>query len=89
MKSSGRVIDTLTPERRYYPVAQQGTTEAAIRKSWRDDIYVALGDEDAQKPGHYVVRAYMHPLVPYLWLGYSLIALGGLLAFAGTRKNNA
>ncbi|HBR69056.1 MAG TPA: heme lyase NrfEFG subunit NrfE [Rhodospirillaceae bacterium] len=86
LKADGRVIGALQPERRYYPVAQQGTTEAAIRKSWRDDIYVALGDEDAQKPGHYVVRAYMHPLVPYLWLGYALIALGGFLAFAGTKK---
>ncbi len=85
-KGSSHSIATLKAERRHYPVARQGTTEAAIRKSWRDDIYVALGDQDSQKPEYWVIRAYVHPLVPYLWLGYFMIALGGFLALLGTRK---
>ncbi len=89
LKASGRKIDTLKPERRHYPVAQQGTTEAAIRKSWRDDVYVALGEQDSAKPEYWVIRAYVHPLVPYLWLGYVMIALGGFLALLGTRKKKA
>ncbi|GJL84261.1 MAG: cytochrome c-type biogenesis protein CycK [Micavibrio sp.] len=89
LKASGRKIDTLTPERRHYPVAQQGTTEAAIRKSWRDDVYVALGEQDTESREYWVIRAYVHPLVPYLWLGYVMIALGGFLALIGTRKKSA
>jgi len=86
LKAHGRPIDTLTPERRYYPVAGQGTTEAAIRLSWRDDIYVALGEQDTEKPEYWVIRAYVHPLVPCLWGGFAMIALGGLLGFAGSKK---
>lgn len=68
----------LTPERRHYPVAGTRTTETAIRKTWRDDIYVILGPQD--KNG-WVINAKVHPLVPMLWTGFMMIALGGLLSF--------
>jgi cytochrome c-type biogenesis protein CcmF len=71
---------TLTPERRHYPVAATRTTEAAIRKTWRDDIYVVLGQpaEDG-KADSWVIRASTHPLVPALWLGLLLVAIGGAM----------
>lgn len=72
---------TLTPERRHYPVAQTRTTEAAIHKTWRDDIYVVLGQSaGADQPDEWVIRATTHPLVPFLWLGVLLMSIGGLTA---------
>ncbi|MFM2355973.1 MAG: hypothetical protein RLZZ528_1709, partial [Pseudomonadota bacterium] len=43
----GRVIALLHPEKRIYPVARMPTTEAAIRNGLFADIYVVIGDPQA------------------------------------------
>lgn len=78
----GRVIAEITPERRYYPVADQMTTEAAIRPQWASDIYVALGET---REGGQVVRAWHHPLVMFLWGGAILMTIGGLVSLSDRR----
>ena len=35
------------PERRFFPLQQQTTSETAIRTNFLADLYVALGDRDA------------------------------------------
>lgn len=83
IKATGEPYALLHPERRAYPVSGKNTTEAAIQESWHDDLYVALGDSDPDSPGDWVIRSYVHPLVPYLWGGFALIVLGGVLSFLG------
>jgi len=73
---SGEV--TLTPEQRHYPVAQKNTTEAAIHTNIRDDIYVVLGERDT-KSGGWVIHAWSHPLIAFLWSGFIIMVLGGLI----------
>ncbi|NBC33748.1 MAG: heme lyase CcmF/NrfE family subunit [Alphaproteobacteria bacterium] len=73
----------LTPENRWYPVAQQATTEAAIRTTWLADLYVVLGDRG--EAGGWTIRAFHHPLVPWIWLGTGLMAVGGLVSLGRTR----
>lgn len=75
----------LFPEGRYYPVAEKTTVEAAIRTSWHNDIYVVIGEQDSATEG-FAVHAWIHPLVPFLWLGYTIMVLGGLIGLVG-RKN--
>ena len=81
---SGRAF-TLTPERRHYLIADTRTTEAAIRSTWRDDIYVVLGQADLEHNA-WVIRAGTHPLAPMLWLGYAMVALGGLTACVSSMR---
>ncbi|MGB1548014.1 MAG: heme lyase CcmF/NrfE family subunit [Alphaproteobacteria bacterium] len=88
----GTLITRLAPERRYYPVEKQWTTEAAIHTTWLSDIYVVLG-ERPKGEGPWAVRLYHNPLVPWIWIGAILAALGGGLSLAdrrhrrhGTRK---
>ena len=73
----GRAIATLTPERRFYPVERQQTTEAAIHTTWLADLYAVVGDGDGS--GGYAVRLYHNPLVPWIWGGAIITALGGAL----------
>lgn len=90
MTDSNAAPFTLTPERRHYPVAATRTTEAAIRKTWRDDIYVVLGQPaDDGKADSWVIRASTHPLVPVLWLGLLLVAVGGTVGAYKNRKGQA
>jgi cytochrome c-type biogenesis protein CcmF len=74
---------TLYPERRWYPVARSQTTNTAIATNGLGDLYLALGDPDGQ--GGWVLRAYYNPLVPWIWFGAILVALGGLVSLSDRR----
>ena len=79
----GRAPMTLYPERRWYPVARSQTTNTAISTNGLGDLYLALGDPDGQ--GGWVLRAYYNPLVPWIWFGAILAALGGLVSLSDRR----
>ena len=79
----GREVATLRPERRWYPVAQAQTVEAAISPRWASDVYVAIGEP--REGGARVVRAYHHPLVLYLWGGALTMVAGGAVSLSDRR----
>jgi len=79
----GSAPTTMYPERRYYAVAQSQTTNTAIVTNGFGDLYLALGDPDSQ--GGWVLRAYYNPLVPWIWFGALLAALGGLVSLSDRR----
>ena len=79
----GQAITAMHPQRRFYPVQGRFTTAAAIHTDLLADVYLSLGNRDHQMPGAYVVRFYHHPLVPWIWGGVLLMALGGLLSLSG------
>jgi cytochrome c-type biogenesis protein CcmF len=93
--TNGRVIAELTPERRWYPVENQATTEAAIHTNGLGDIYAVIGEPEGQanrRPGEavdktarWVVRLYVNPLQPWVWLGALIMALGGVLSLTDRR----
>jgi cytochrome c-type biogenesis protein CcmF len=71
------------PERRWYPLAQTWTTHTSITTNGFGDLYLALGDPDGK--GGWVLRAYYNPLVPWVWFGALLAALGGLVSLSDRR----
>ena len=79
----GEEIAQLRPEKRFYPVAQMPTTEAAIDYNLLRDVYVVIGDEQAN--GGWVVRTYVKPLTNWIWIGCALMALGGVLSLSDRR----
>ena len=89
----GEFIATLAPEKRFYPVAQMPTTEAAIDQNWKRDLYLVIGDE--QENGGWAVRTYIKVMTSWIWVGCTLMALGGLFSLfdrrfrvaAGARKS--
>ena len=83
LSRDGREIAQLRPEKRFYPVAQMPTTEAAIDNSLARDVYVVIGDEQAG--GGWTVRTYIKPMTNWIWIGSALMALGGLLSLSDRR----
>ncbi len=81
--SGGKPVTVLAPERRFYPVQRQQTTEAAIHTTGLADLYVVVGDSDGK--GAWTVRLYHNPLVPWIWAGCLLMALGGGLSLTDRR----
>ncbi len=79
----GADVAVLHPEKRTYPVAKMPTTEAAIDYRLLRDLYVVIGDQQAD--GGWTVRTYIKPLANWIWGGCLLMALGGLLSLSDRR----
>ena len=83
VRRDGRVVAQLTPEKRTYPVAQMPTTEAAIDNGVLRDLYLVIGDPQAD--GGWAVRTYIKPFANWIWAGCIIMALGGLLSLTDRR----
>ncbi|MGF1625015.1 MAG: heme lyase CcmF/NrfE family subunit [Alphaproteobacteria bacterium] len=79
----GEAIGMLTPERRFYPVERQSTTESAIRGGVFGDLYAVIGEPDDS--GAWVTRIYYEPLVAWIWFGAGMMAVGGALSLSDRR----
>ena len=79
----GREIAVLHPEKRFYPVENGNSTGVAIRTNLLSDVYAVIGDSDGK--GGYVLRLYWNPLVPWIWLGAVVMALGGVISLTDRR----
>ena len=80
---AGTTIGTIYPEKRFYPVAQMPTTEAAIDYSLSRDVYVVIGDP--QNDGGWAVRTYIKPLANWIWLGCMIMSFGGFVSLTDRR----
>ena len=83
LAQDGQELARLSPEKRFYPVAQMPTTEAAIHQTFGRDVYVVIGD--AQGDSGWTLRTYIKPLTIWIWIGSGLMALGGLLSLSDRR----
>ena len=84
----GAPFTRLFPEKRFYPVQQTQTTEAAIHTTWIGDLYVAIDESRAavgEDDGAWSVRLYFNPLIPWIWLGAVIMMLGGLVSLSDRR----
>ena len=78
----GRLVATLKPEKRFYPVQRMPTTEAGIDSTLTRDLYIALGD--AQGDG-WTIRTYVKPFAVWIWIGCMVMAMGGILSMSDRR----
>ncbi len=78
----GRTVAVLRPETRQYTQPPRPTTEAAIRTTFLSDLYAVIGDESGDG---WVTRLYYKPLIPWLWIGSTLMVLGGAVSLSDRR----
>ncbi|HEX9637937.1 MAG TPA: heme lyase CcmF/NrfE family subunit [Acidobacteriota bacterium] len=71
---NGVELGTLIPEKRFYERQDQLTTEVAIYSTPKEDLYIvpASVNEDSSA----VFKAYVNPLVMWLWIGGVILCLG-------------
>ncbi|MFC6197019.1 heme lyase CcmF/NrfE family subunit [Ponticaulis profundi] len=79
---NGRNFTQLRAERRYYPVEEQMTTEAALSVGVFRTLYGALGDGNDDG---WLIRYYVHPFVSWIWAGAVIMALGGFISMTDRR----
>ncbi|WP_204114153.1 heme lyase CcmF/NrfE family subunit [Shimia biformata] len=79
----GTFITTLNPEKRDFFVSTMPTTEAAIDYRLFRDVYVVVGEPQAD--GGWTMRTYIKPFTNWIWIGCALMSLGGLLSLSDRR----
>ena len=76
---NNKIITTLKPELRLYPISDQTTNESAIYHHPLYDLYVVIGTKD--ELDNYAIRAYFKPMISLIWIGVALIFFGILSRF--------
>jgi cytochrome c-type biogenesis protein CcmF len=82
----GRPVGGLRPGQRFYPGSNSPFASVAVRYGLVRDFYVILGSFDRE--GQWAqIKAQVHPMVAWIWLGGAVVLLGGILALwpAGRR----
>jgi cytochrome c-type biogenesis protein CcmF len=82
-RTSGEVIGVMEPSRRTFPARGMATTEAALMTRAVSQLYLSLGDPDAN--GAVPIRLYFKPLVLLIWLGAVIMFVGGGLSLSDRR----
>jgi cytochrome c-type biogenesis protein CcmF len=91
VSADGAPVATLNPEKRFYPVERQATSEAGIDMGFFRDLYVVLGDpvEGAEAGAGHTVRIYHNPLVMWIWGGVIIMGFAGVLSLSDRRSGSA
>ncbi len=80
---AGREIGKTTSEKRFYPARQMPTTEAGIVTYGASQLYVSLGDPQAN--GGLVVRIWYKSWVTFIWYGTVFMVLGAIISLSDRR----
>ena len=75
----GRKLEVMKPAKSFYPTQPDPLTEVAIRRSFWEDLYLVLHDED---PGTQsaVLKVRVNPLVGWAWMALPFFTLGVALS---------
>jgi cytochrome c-type biogenesis protein CcmF len=79
-RGEGRPLE-LHPQARMFSSPPTETSEAAIATRLDGQLYTVVGNPD--EGGRWQLRLWWKPFVTLIWLGGTLVALGGLLALVG------
>ncbi|MDP9269019.1 MAG: heme lyase CcmF/NrfE family subunit [Acidobacteriota bacterium] len=76
---NGKFAGTMYPEKRLYKANGEPGTIVANRSTLRDDLYLVFAgiNGDNTKP---IIKAYLNPLVAWIWLGVLVVVFGTLVA---------
>ena len=78
MQKGGKKIGNLYPEIRLFKASEQPDHIVAIRSNIKEDLYVIYaGRSDDNVP---VIKAFIKPMVSWLWVGVLLVIAGTLVA---------
>ncbi|MEP2980341.1 MAG: heme lyase CcmF/NrfE family subunit [Lentilitoribacter sp.] len=80
---AGVEVGKTTSEKRFYPARQMPTTEAGIVTFGASQLYVSLGDPQAN--GGLVVRIWYKSWVTFIWYGTIFMVLGAIVSLSDRR----
>ncbi|MBF0097858.1 MAG: heme lyase CcmF/NrfE family subunit [Magnetococcales bacterium] len=82
---NGQSSVIMKAQKRNYGKRSQPITEAAIHTTWREDLYIVLGDPVKENLWNF--RIYRNPLVAWLWWGAAMMVCGVIFAMLQGRRS--
>ena len=80
VRRNGEQVAAMRPERRFYPVMDEASTEVGIRSTLLEDLYVIPRDVDLESGTERATFEFkVLPLVPWIWFGGLIVAVGTLV----------
>ena len=83
----GKVVDVLDPRMNIYEGQREPIGTPSVRSTWSHDLYLSVLNLDAAG-GTVGLSASIHPMVSWVWGATFVIALGGLVALAGSLRRS-
>jgi cytochrome c-type biogenesis protein CcmF len=77
VRRDGDVVARLTPQRNLHLASNQPQSEIGLKSSLADDLYLVLTQIDLS--GTVTMRAWVNPLVAWIWVGAVVMILGTLV----------
>ncbi len=81
----GKTLFQMTPEKRVYLVSGQPQTMVTIHSVPAWDLYVVYEGSNPDS-GQPIIKAYLNPLVGWIWVGLVLMVIGTLIALIPSLK---
>jgi cytochrome c-type biogenesis protein CcmF len=82
-RPNGDGVAIMEPSRRTFPARNMATTQAALMTRGASQLYLSLGDPNAD--GTVPVRLYYKPFVLLIWLGAAIMFAAGALSLSDRR----
>jgi cytochrome c-type biogenesis protein CcmF len=79
---SGKYVTQLTPEKRIYFAGtdhEQASTIVALHSTAQSDLYTVFEGTNPDT-GLPIVKAYLNPLIAWIWIGVSIVVFGTFIA---------
>ena len=76
----------LNAERRVYIDTQMPSTEAGIKRTFFNHLYIVMGQEQPLGSANRVIRIYYNPFIILIWLGAIIMAFGGFISLFSNIK---
>lgn len=83
VSKGSRPVGTLRPQRNFHLAQRQPQSEVGIRTTLSEDLYIVLTQMD--EGGRAQLRAWVNPLVAWIWIGGAVMVLGSVVAI-GARE---
>ncbi len=84
---NGKKVKTIYPNKHYYLVQEQPTTEVVLRSTLKEDLYVVLAQPNEDNSA--VFKVYINPLVNLVWLGGFIVTLGTFVILLPDNKRTS
>ena len=82
----GSELTPLVVENRRYPIEGRATAEGSLNNTIFRTIYATVGEGDRERG--WVIEAYYHPFVGWIWGGALMMSFAGFLSLADSRARN-
>ncbi len=84
---NGRKVKTIHPNKHYYKVQEQPTTEVVLRSTLKEDLYVVLAQPNEDRSA--IFKVFINPLVNLVWGAGLIVTIGTIIILLPDRKEKS